>query len=641
MMRKFLWILAAAAALQLCACGSAAGTVADIAEGLGISRSIGEIKEKADAAKEKAESVSDIVSGLTGGLVPSGKKGKEAAGKKEKAGKAAETGKPEKQKESTAAEEAVDAERSPVDRLKEMARVEVEEQVVFDEDGVRIKVNGFDVFNDKDFFVIRFTVTNIEDEVRYYDLGNVRVNGILMPALGGMRAVGPGATIDGDEAGVYILGSEFRAAGIRAVGDVSMSCWISDKDYRTLSTGSFAFRTAAAGSEEAESPVPDGEVLYDRDGFTIKYLGSEDEDTDPGEWFKSVYLFLENTGEEECSLNLSNDFVPSVDGVEGEYDYFSILGSELKNGDRMLYPVEFSSKHFENVDPEKIRSLDLTCEIRRRDGSVETLPVHITLENGTSHASAGEVRNAGAGLEETDPEDAGLEETDRGIPEDDEPEEDDTPADAKIPEITDRFFTSRQTVSGSWEGTVGYLIKNNNPDAAFAYVPMRIELYAEDGTQLADVYRGHGGIVLPGETVPVFYRYYVKDKPVRDELVLQEKNIMEHVLGKKKYSTWVSVTDASHLSDRVSVGSYELVEPENGRFGLSDYRLRGTLKNDEGASGYGIVCAVFTDAGGHCVYMAEGNVGDLAADTGFDFTLNTTELPEYDHIDFYVYEGVV
>ena len=231
-------------------------------------------------------------------------------------------------------------------------------------------------------------------------------------------------------------------------------------------------------------------------------------------------------------------------------------------------------------------------------------------------------------LEETEPQDVleGYE------------EEELLPENVKLPEIADQFFTVVKTRGGKWECTAGYLLKNTNPDAAFSYVPMNIQFYAKDGKQISDTYRGHGGVVLPGETVPVYYWYHTDTEPARAELVLSDGKILDSALTESEYPRWIE-DGSTHLSDRITVDSYEVIAPEKDRHGRSEYWVRGKLKAPKEAKGYCVVYAVFMDASGHCVHMGDGPVSNVAKEQDFEFTLNIDELPKYDHIDFYVYEG--
>ena len=227
--------------------------------------------------------------------------------------------------------------------------VTVEEQTIFDDQGIKAVVKGYDKFENEMLsldHVLLIDVTNSTGKDISFGLRHCSINGYMIQS-------NYNYTIEAGKTDTYPAvfdNSKLEALGITTIADYEF-CIVAedDKTYETLvESDPISIKTSAYEGFEYTYDES-GTVLYDADG--IKIIAKDLEDND---YFgPCVNLYVANDTDKNISVSVASG---SVNGKEVNDFYF---GSDAFAGKRSIDLLSIG----EEEQPEKIESLTLSFSI--------------------------------------------------------------------------------------------------------------------------------------------------------------------------------------------------------------------------------------------------------------------------------------
>ena len=208
---------------------------------------------------------------------------------------------------------------------------ELAEQTLLDAEGVTVTATGL---SDEGFWgpVLNYHVKNDTDKEIMVVSKGFAVNDFY--DIGSMYCTVPA----GEEADdfIYLPASNMEVAGMEYLGKLEVQVAVIDPEtYDTLAEGELV-ELRTSDYDEAWQVDPEGTVIYEGSGITIKYLGAIDNQ----EWENySMNFCLENTG--DCPVYVSCDEM-KLNGVSVEPWFYA----EMLPGKKTIAGVGFSTSEF-------------------------------------------------------------------------------------------------------------------------------------------------------------------------------------------------------------------------------------------------------------------------------------------------------
>lgn len=247
------------------------------------------------------------------------------------------------------------------------ADVTVDQQVLVDQDGVKVTLTGMDLdgFWGPEFDL---TVENSGSQNLMVVAEDVSVNGVMTnPAFGSEVAAGKTANEK-----MNIFSSDLEKAGIETLQTVELS-------FRAFDSGSYedvfktdliTISTSAAGTFE-QTYNTDGTELYNANNVRIiaQRLDSED-----SFWGADIYLYIENNTDKKIMVTADN---VSVNGVMVD----PAFGDEIMPGKKAFTTMTFLESDLEANGITSIDSMELSFHIFDYDSLTDidtTGPITVT-----------------------------------------------------------------------------------------------------------------------------------------------------------------------------------------------------------------------------------------------------------------------
>ncbi|MDR0875823.1 MAG: hypothetical protein LBN12_06400 [Clostridiales Family XIII bacterium] len=246
----------------------------------------------------------------------------------------------------------------------------VEEQVVFDQDGVVVTVKGLTLGQELFSFGPELQVlieNNSSSNVLVQSRDGV-VNGIMVePYLSSEVTAGNKANSE-----ITFFSSSLEKAGIEQITDIEFKLAIIDPNtYSDISASApIIIQTSAAGSF-TQTYDDSGTVMFDQDGIKIVAKRLDDQDSF---WGADIYLYIENNTNQDVIIQ-SRDC--SVNGFMIDPFFSSDILAEKK----AFSEISFLQSDLESNDIESIDKLDLSFTIINADSWDEILKSDIITVN--------------------------------------------------------------------------------------------------------------------------------------------------------------------------------------------------------------------------------------------------------------------
>lgn len=234
----------------------------------------------------------------------------------------------------------------------------IAEQVIYDQDGVKVTVTGFDSTNM--FGVgIPILVENNSDRNICVQIRNSSINGCMTDFQASVE-VASGKKAN-DE--ITILKSELEKYGIEQVADLECSLHFSDPDtYMTITdTPTINIETNLTGKYE-QACDDSGNTVYDENGIKIVSQGVENDDI----WGLSPKFYMENNTDQAITIQIRDT---SVNG----YMLNNSFSPEILPGKKCVDNIVFIPADLKSNNIEEITDLETSFHVFKTDEFSQTI----------------------------------------------------------------------------------------------------------------------------------------------------------------------------------------------------------------------------------------------------------------------------
>lgn len=234
-------------------------------------------------------------------------------------------------------------------QIQEYSLETIEEQVLFDESGVKVTANEMIASNDYGKGIL-LTFENNTDKTLTFDCKKMIINGIMAPELFGNR-VNAGET---SEMSAYFGTTMLEYLGIDNVGEIQIEfdCYTSD-DYKSIYRSDLVSVKTSAYEEMDKNWEFDGEKLYEDNGIVIYGKMASDD-----VFSHAMLLYVENTTDSEL-LFKSNGIT-----IDSEYVEYLYVFNVCEDSNKLFY-LEFGDTDSEEstAEPEPTEELGTDYEM--------------------------------------------------------------------------------------------------------------------------------------------------------------------------------------------------------------------------------------------------------------------------------------
>lgn len=224
----------------------------------------------------------------------------------------------------------------------------IAEQVIYDQDGIKVTVTGFDPSTM--FGVgIPILVENNSDENICVQFRDSSVNGYMTDFQASVE-VAPGKKAN-DE--ITILKSNLEKYGIEQVADLECSLHLFDPDTYTTIVDTPTINIETNLSEKYEQAYDDsGNTVYDENGIKIVSQGIENDDI----WGLSPKFYMENNTDQAITIQIRDT---SVNG----YMLNTSFSSDLLPGKKCINNIVFIPDDLKANNIEEITDLETSFHV--------------------------------------------------------------------------------------------------------------------------------------------------------------------------------------------------------------------------------------------------------------------------------------
>lgn len=224
----------------------------------------------------------------------------------------------------------------------------ISEQVLYDEDGVKITATGFDA-NTMYGVGIPLLIENNSDKSIGIQFRNSSVNGCMSSFQGSIN-VEPGKKAN-DE--IDILRSDLEKYNIEQVADIECSFHFFDPDaYTPLSDSSVVpIETNLTGKYEQKCD-DSGDLIYDENGVKIVAQGVDNDSI----WGLSPKFYMENNSDQPITIQVRDT---SVNG----YMFYGSFSAEIMPGKKCIDSITFVADDLKKNNIDSIDNLETSFHI--------------------------------------------------------------------------------------------------------------------------------------------------------------------------------------------------------------------------------------------------------------------------------------
>ena len=232
--------------------------------------------------------------------------------------------------------------------------VSLEEQVVFDQEGITITVKGLDL--EDSFFgpEISVLIENNYDKDITVQVRNISINDVMVDAIFSSDV----ATGKKANDGITIMEDYLDTANIQTIKTIELSFHIFDSDTWDTIIDSDPIILETSGSESYTQEYDDsGTVAVDMNGvkIIIKKLDSND-----SFWGADVYVYIENNSDQDITVQVRD---VSINGFMVD----PIFSSDVVAGKKAFDAITFMDSDLTDNDITDITSIELKFHIFNMD----------------------------------------------------------------------------------------------------------------------------------------------------------------------------------------------------------------------------------------------------------------------------------
>lgn len=183
--------------------------------------------------------------------------------------------------------------------------VSIAEQVLAEQDGVKVTAVGFDsgMFGPE----LKVKIENSRDSSVMVQARDVSVNGIMLAGTMFSCDVAAGKQAN-DE--ITFMSSELKAAGIKTFGEIELKITVLDGDTweEVFTTETLTIQTSAYGTFE-QTYDDSGYTALEQDGYKIVIKKLESEDSF---WGADIYIYIENNSQNNITVQAEDVSIDNI-----------------------------------------------------------------------------------------------------------------------------------------------------------------------------------------------------------------------------------------------------------------------------------------------------------------------------------------
>ena len=225
----------------------------------------------------------------------------------------------------------------------------LEEQVVLDENGIKITAKGLD----KDGILgpeVKLLIENESGKDVTVQARNVSVNGYMVDDIFSADVVN-GKKVN-DE--LTIMSSSLKKAGISTIADIEFSFHVSEAHSFDSLFDSDLIQLKTSAADGYEYTFDDsGDVVYDEGGVKIVVKGLSDSDSVFG---PGIIVYTENNSEKDVTVQVRD---VSVNGFMVD----PIFSADVAAGKHAVDSITFMSNNLDENEIDKIKDVELSFHI--------------------------------------------------------------------------------------------------------------------------------------------------------------------------------------------------------------------------------------------------------------------------------------
>ncbi len=239
---------------------------------------------------------------------------------------------------------------STKDDSKEKKKVSIDEQVLYDENDIKITATGIDVEDTVYGAELKLLIENNSSQDITVQTGNVSVNGYMMSAIMSANVVAGKKANDT----LTFYSSELEECGIDQIATIEVSfVFLNSDSYETISTSDMITVNTSVADDYQQTYDDSGEVLVDSNGVKIVSKGLSEDDSF---WGPGVILYIENNSDQDIIIQTRD---VSVNG----FMISAVISEDVLAGKKAISAVQFYDQDLEDNGIDDITDVELYFKV--------------------------------------------------------------------------------------------------------------------------------------------------------------------------------------------------------------------------------------------------------------------------------------
>lgn len=242
---------------------------------------------------------------------------------------------------------------SKKDRPAARAEVDIEEAVVFDQNGIVITALSL---TEGDFFgpTINFLIENNSEEDIIVSVDDLSINGIMLISIMSTDVIaGKKANAE-----LSISSTNLETAGIEIIKDIEFEFHIvNPKTWETMFNSDNIKLATTADPSFVQTIDDSGDVLLEQDGIEIVLKNL---DTESGFSFTDIYFYIENNSGKDVTIQARDTSV-------NDFMIIGLISSNVPAGKKAFDKISFSNSQLEKNGIEEIKKIELKFHVFESD----------------------------------------------------------------------------------------------------------------------------------------------------------------------------------------------------------------------------------------------------------------------------------
>lgn len=233
---------------------------------------------------------------------------------------------------------------------KENEKATVEEQVLWEQDGIKIMLKELDLEGSMMGPELKVCIENSTQKNITVQTNGVSVNGIMTETIFSCDVAAGKSANDG----ITLLSSDLKQAGITNIQNVELTLHVFDSDsWDTIfDSDTITISTSLDGMEE-QAVDDSGVLLVDENGIKITV---KEVDSESSFWGADIYIYVENNTEKDVTVQAANT---SLNGFTVD----PCFSCDVRAGKKAYDTITFMESDLEENEIASIDTMDISFHV--------------------------------------------------------------------------------------------------------------------------------------------------------------------------------------------------------------------------------------------------------------------------------------